>query len=47
MLKIVDAGEKLKGDWKPTLPDFNSHISEDEEPFWNQEGEELTSFEEE
>ena len=47
MLKIVDAGDKLKGDWKPTLPDFNSHISEDEEPFWNQEEEELTSFEEE
>ena len=44
---IVDAGDKLKGDWKPTLPDFNSHITEDDEPFWNQEEEELTSFEEE
>jgi hypothetical protein len=47
MLKIVDAGEKLKGDWKPILPDFSSHISEDDEPFWNQDEKELTSFEEE
>jgi hypothetical protein len=47
MLKIVDAGEKFKGDWKPTLPDFDSHISEGEEPFWNQGEEELSSFEEE
>jgi hypothetical protein len=47
MLKIVDAGEKFKGDWKPTLPDFDSHISESEEPFWDQGEKELTSFEEE
>ena len=47
MLKIVDAKETFKGDWKPKLPDFSSHIS-DEGPFWEEEqDEELTSFEEE
>ena len=47
MLKIVDAKETFKGDWKPKLPDFSSHIS-DEAPFWEEEqDEELTSFEEE
>ena len=33
MLKIVDSKETFKGDWKPKLPDFSSHIS-DEDPFW-------------
>ena len=47
MLKIVEAKETFKGDWKPKLPDFSSHTSE-LEPFWEEEGqEELTSFEEE
>ena len=46
MLKIVNSEETIKGDWKPKLPDFSSHIS-DEEPFWEENPEELTSFEEE
>ena len=45
MLKIVDAKETFKGEWKPKLPDFSSHIS-DEGPFWEEgQDEELTSFE--
>jgi len=47
MLKIVEAKETFKGDWKPKLPDFSSHIS-DEAPFWDEgQDDELTSFEEE
>ena len=48
MLKIVDAQETLKGDWKPKLPNFSSHQSE-LEVFWDEdaEDEDLTSFEEE
>ena len=47
MLKIVDSKETFKGDWKPKLPDFSSHIS-DEDPYSEEEqDEELSSFEEE
>jgi len=47
MLKIVDSKETFKGDWKPNLPDFTSHVSDDA-PFWEEENDEnLSSFEEE
>tara|TARA_Y100000287_G_scaffold177260_1_gene168769 strand:- start:1330 stop:1581 length:252 start_codon:yes stop_codon:yes gene_type:complete len=47
MLKIVDAKETFKGDWKPKLPDFSSHKIE-LDTFWEEgQDEELTSFEEE
>jgi hypothetical protein len=47
MLKIVDSKETFKGDWKPNLPDFSSHIS-DEAPFWEEDDDgNLASFEEE
>lgn len=47
MLKIVDSKETFKGDWKPKLPDFSSHIS-DEDTYLDEESEEgLSAFEEE
>ena len=45
-LKIVDSKETLKGDWKPILPDFSSHISEEEPEEDESEGD-LDAFEEE
>ena len=46
-LKIVDSKEILKGDWKPVLPDFSSHITEGETA-WEEESEgDLDAFEEE
>jgi hypothetical protein len=47
MLKIVDAKETVKGDWKPTLPDFSSHASSFFDVEEEGEDDELTSFEEE
>ena len=47
MLKIVDAKETVKGDWKPTLPDFSSHASSFFDVEEEGEDDELPSFEEE